>query len=272
VLSAQAYSFRLKSRLAISLSWVAGYTNVIVLITCGQTASHMTGNTTRLGDSLANLLLGKSGEIFETAFFAGMIGLFLFGAVLSGLLTEGARRGGRRSKYIFPIGLEAMLLSLLVIILSGHPGLSMSDPAHRAALFLFAGIAAFAMGLQNATITRISGAVVRTTHLTGVITDLGLELALLWNWYRDKSAAGHAGRYRRMWYVSRRQPSVLRVLLSASIFGSFLFGVTLGTIACKTLGAASLLAPVLFLAFLVLRDFFKPIADVREIEPTTDLT
>ncbi len=270
MLSAQAYSFRLKSRLAISLSWVAGYTNVIVLITCGETASHMTGNTTHFGDSLGNAILGRPGAIFEIAFFACMIGFFLSGAIASGFMTEGARRSGHSSKYIFPISIEAMLLSLLVIILTYHPTLSMTDPDHRVVLLLFAGIAAFAMGLQNATITRISGAVVRTTHLTGVITDLGLELVLLWNWYRDKSAAEHAGRFRRMWYISRRQPSVLRVLLLGSIFGSFLLGVTAGTILYQKLGAPALLAPVLFLAFIVVRDFLTPIADVREIDPTKD--
>jgi uncharacterized membrane protein YoaK (UPF0700 family)/anti-anti-sigma regulatory factor len=257
VLSAQAYSFRLKSRLAISLSWVAGYTNVIVLIACGETASHMTGNTTRFGDSIGQIILHRPGAASEIALFGSLITLFLCGAIASGLMTEAARRGGRSSKYFLPITVEAILLSLLLFMLSRHSVLSLQ-------------IAAFAMGLQNATITRISGAVVRTTHLTGVITDLGLELVLLWNWYRDKSAADRAGRYRRMWIVSRRHPSVLRVLLLASIFGSFLLGVTAGTVIYLKLGPPALLAPVLFLASIVLRDFFKPIADVREIDPTKD--
>ena len=40
MLSASAYSFRQKSRLAISLSWVAGYTNVILVILCGVVVAH----------------------------------------------------------------------------------------------------------------------------------------------------------------------------------------------------------------------------------------
>jgi anti-anti-sigma regulatory factor len=137
-------------------------------------------------------------------------------------------------------------------------------------MLLITGIAAFAMGLQNATITRISGAVVRTTHLTGVVTDMGLELVLLWHWYRDKSAAEHASRFRRMWFITRRQPNALRVLLLASIYGSFLFGVTAGTVLYEKIGPTAMLAPILFLTFIVLRDFLKPIADVREIDPTRD--
>jgi uncharacterized membrane protein YoaK (UPF0700 family)/anti-anti-sigma regulatory factor len=270
MLSAQAYSFRLKSRLAISLSWVAGYTNVIVFIITTETVSHMTGNSTRLGNALGNVLLHRPGAGDDLLYFATVIGLFLLGAVVSGFLTEGARRGGRSSRYALPITLEAMLLSALVVILLIHPDWAHGVAGHRSALFALTGLAAFAMGLQNATITRISGAVVRTTHLTGVITDLGLELVLLWNWWRDKAVADRALRYRRIWYLTRRQPNVLRVLLLASILGSFLLGVTAGTVLFEKLGPPALLAPVLFLAFIVLRDFFKPIADVREIDPTKD--
>src|SRR4051794_27316209 len=47
MLSARAYSFRQKSKLAISLSWVGGYTNVVLFLACGTFSSHMTGNATR---------------------------------------------------------------------------------------------------------------------------------------------------------------------------------------------------------------------------------
>ncbi len=80
MLSAQAYSFRLKSRLAISLSWVAGYTNVILLITCGETVSHMTGNSTHLGNAAADVLLRRPGAAGEIKFFAFVVGLFFLGA------------------------------------------------------------------------------------------------------------------------------------------------------------------------------------------------
>ena len=46
MLSASAYSFRMQSRLAISLSWVAGYTNVITFVVCAVVTSHATGNVT----------------------------------------------------------------------------------------------------------------------------------------------------------------------------------------------------------------------------------
>ena len=49
MLSARAYSFHQKSKLAISLSWIGGYANVVTLLTCGWVASHMTGPTTWFG-------------------------------------------------------------------------------------------------------------------------------------------------------------------------------------------------------------------------------
>jgi uncharacterized membrane protein YoaK (UPF0700 family) len=40
----------------------------------------------------------------------------------------------------------------------------------------------FIMGLQNAMITKLSGAEIRTTHMTGIVTDIGIELGKLFYW------------------------------------------------------------------------------------------
>ena len=90
MLSASAYSFRQKSRLAISLSWVAGYVNVIAFAICGQLISHMTGNTSHLGLSLGE------GDWRGIAFFGFLVGSFFTGAIASAIMTEGARRRARR--------------------------------------------------------------------------------------------------------------------------------------------------------------------------------
>jgi uncharacterized membrane protein YoaK (UPF0700 family)/anti-anti-sigma regulatory factor len=267
MLSADAYSFRLKSRLAISLSWIAGFTNVVTLIAFGQVVSHQTGNSTHVGLAVGQMMLGIPGAAREAMYFGFLLGAFLLGAMASAFMTEGARRAGWASKYIMPMSVEGMLLSIFLILMLHHPHLEMTDYEN---LYAMTGVAAFAMGLQNATITKISGAIVRTTHLTGVITDFGLESVQLFLWWRDKVHSAKAGRYGRMLKVSRRHPTVLRVLLLASIFASFLFGTVLGTVAFIKLGPPALLAPVLFLVMIVLIDYFTPIADVREIDPTRD--
>jgi uncharacterized membrane protein YoaK (UPF0700 family)/anti-anti-sigma regulatory factor len=273
MLSAEAYSFRLKSRLAISLSWVAGYANVITLIACTEVVSHQTGNTTHLGQALGQLVLrrpsspGQPSAAENVLYFGFLVGMFLLGAISSAFMTEGARRAGKSSKYILPMSVEGVLLSILLLALQAHPHPLVEG---WSSLYLVTGVAAFAMGLQNATITKISGAVVRTTHLTGVITDFGLESVQLLLWWRDMLRTAKAGRAGRVLKVSRRHPSVLRVLLLASIFMSFLVGATLGTFAFLKVGPIALLGPVLFLAYIVGVDYFTPIADVREIDPTQD--
>lgn len=267
MLSAEAYSFRQKSRLAISLSWIAGYTNTIAIIACGEVVSHQSGNSTHIGKAVGGLILGESSAGRDACYYGFLVGMFVLGAIGSAFLTEGARRAGRASKYVLPISLEGILLSVFLLLLLVHPHVPGSDVRD---LYLVTGVAALAMGLQNATITKISGAVVRTTHVTGVLTDIGLEAVQLFLWWRDKLRSTRAGRYTRVLRVSRRHPSALYLLLLGSIFLSFGFGATLGTIGFMKIGPSALLAPVLFLAGLVVLDYRKPIADVREIDPTHD--
>jgi uncharacterized membrane protein YoaK (UPF0700 family) len=267
MLSAAAYSFRQKSRLAISLSWVAGYTNVILFILCGVVVAHTTGNVTHLGQYLAE---GRPGEAWRIGGF--LVLAFLAGAVASAVMTEGARRRGMVSKYVLPIAVQALLLGAIGLIIAA-PGLDSArlDAArHPLLLYWLSGLASFAMGLQNATITRISGAVVRTTHLTGVVTDLGLEGVQYLMWLRDKTRVRKAGRAGRVLRLSRRHPSVLRIVLLASIVGSFLFGVVAGTLAFERWPGFAMIAPVGFLLWIIWVDYRKPIADVRELDLTRD--
>ena len=91
---------------------------------------------------------------------------FLLGAFTSNLLVELAMLKKPRIAHAFPMALEIVILVFV--------GFSTNiDPNYVAYLLLFA------MGLQNALVTHISQAVVRTTHLTGLFTDLGIELSQL---------------------------------------------------------------------------------------------
>jgi uncharacterized membrane protein YoaK (UPF0700 family) len=258
MLSATAYSFHQKSKLAISLSWVSGFTNVIALLACGSMVSHMTGTTTWFGQAVA-------GGEFKTSLFLGLTLLtFIIGAMLSAMLTEGARRRGIRSKYILPMLVEALLLAVFGIGLHLlHTG---KLHASHAAIWWMVSAASMAMGLQNATITRISGNVVRTTHLTGVLTDLGMETVQYLLWWRDKVKSRHWSRNGRIFKVSRRHPTVLRLLLLASIVGSFLLGVFIGSWVYVKWPSQAMAGPIAFLFWIVWMDYRKPIADARELD------
>jgi uncharacterized membrane protein YoaK (UPF0700 family) len=261
MLSARAYSFRQKSRLAISLSWIGGYTNVVAFLVCGAVASHVTGNVTHLGR------LFVEGNRPEAIFMAFMWAAFFSGAVAAAVLLELARRHGMASKYILPMAVEAILLLSLALVICMH---GIVDPAQTFLLYSVGGLAAFAMGLQNATITKISGAVIRTTHLTGVTTDLGIESIQYLLWYRDQMRGKAWSKAGRVLKVSNRHPSFQRVMLLASIIGSFVFGASAGTLMFMHFPGFSLMAPVSFLFWIILVDWRKPIADVRELDLMAD--
>ena len=261
MLSARAYSFRQKSKLAISLSWIAGYANVVILLVCGTVVSHATGNTAHIATEAVNHSLAAA---LTPAF---LVLCFFCGAVASACMTETAGRRGWRSKYLLPVTVEALLLTILAMGLAHHHVVS---PLESGMWHFLTGVASFAMGLQNATVTEISGAVVRTTHLTGVVTDLGLEGVRFVNFLRDRMRGRRWQRAGRVLRISQRHPSAMRLALLASIFGSFLFGSIIGAIGYYYVPAFAMLAPVAFLAFIVVMDRITPIADVREIDQLSD--
>jgi len=261
MLTAAAYSFRLQSRLAISLSWIAGYANVITLTMCGVAVSHVTGNVTHVGQHLGSFNLGA------LSFVAFLVVAFFFGGGGAGSMLELARLRGFRSIYALPVASEAVVLAVVALTLEYQNHAIGED---RGAVWLMSGAASVAMGIQNATITRISGAVVRTTHLTGVLTDLGLEGSQLLLWWCSKLRGGRASRPRRAWRVSLRHTTTLRIALLVSIFGSFIFGVTAGVLAYRFAPDYAMTVPVAFLIWILYMDWRKTIAEVRQIDPLRD--
>ena len=259
MLSARAYSFRQKSRLAISLSWIGGYINVIVFLACGAYVANMTGNATALARTAAQRVPS------EELVYGLLVAMFLAGAVVSSVMMEAARRCGSRSKYLVPLASEAILLCVLAVGLRTSASTSTGLPR----LELLA-LATFLMGIQNATITKISGAVVRSTHMTGVITDLGIEGVQFAWWSFDQLRGRSWRRAGRVMRVSQRHPSMLRLLLLASVLGSFVLGALVGAILYRRFSYAALLAPTAFLVLIVIHDLRKPIADIRELDLLRD--
>jgi uncharacterized membrane protein YoaK (UPF0700 family) len=262
MLTARAYSFRQKSRLAISLSWIAGYANVVVFIHSGMMISHVTGNVTHFGQLVSEFK-------WAAAWFSVYLPLcFLLGAMLSGACVQIATRMHRRSIYIMPMALQAALLAALsiVIALNVHSDVTLS----LTELFVVTGLGSAAMGMQNATITSISGAVVRTTHLTGVLTDVGTEVIAFGLWLRDKTRRRGTTRWKRVLRGIRRQPDAQKIALLVSIVASFLFGAVVGTIAYDHAPRVGLVPPVLFLLWIILIDWREPIADLKEIDRLSD--
>src|SRR5690606_19096532 len=138
----------------------------------GQYTSHMTGIVSAIADHMALGFFGLAG--------VGLIALLAFtaGAGCSAMLINWGRRNARTRQYAYPIALEAVLLLGFGVL----GALGRDTPQFMA---LAAPLLCFIMGLQNATITKISGSRIRTTHLTGMVTDIGIELGKLVYWNRD---------------------------------------------------------------------------------------
>lgn len=154
------------ARLGLAMTFIAGATNAGGLLAVGQYTSHMSGIVSAMAD---NAVLGATGLV--VAGFGALLP-FILGAASSAILVNWARLNHAGSEYALPLTLEAFLL-LAFGALGGYARHS------DVALFLAVAVLCFIMGLQNATVTKMSGAKVRTTHMTGVVTDMGIEIGKL---------------------------------------------------------------------------------------------
>lgn len=261
VFVAQAHSFIQQARLAITLAWVAGYTNIITFLVCGTVTSHVSGTTSNFGRDVVEGLRGTDGSWALAGYALYLLVTFLAGAIISGFTTELGRRRGWDSIYVLPMALQALLLTLFMLTL--HVLHITYDGNHP--LIWASGIASLAMGLQNATITRISSGVVRTTHVTGVLTDLGLEIVQFGWWLHDRDPKALPPDIRSRVLHASAQPVTRRLALLASILASFSLGAGLGTVAYDYVRPIAMVPPVAFLLFIVVIDCVRPIA---EIEPS----
>ena len=157
-------SERFDEHLAQFLTFIAGAANAGGFLAIHQYTSHMTGIASAAADALA---LGDLIKV-EAAFAA--IFSFVAGAGTSAILINWGRRKGMQSQFALPLLLEAGLLGGFGFLgewLQSYKGFIVP---------LTVMLLCFIMGLQNAMITKLSGARIRTTHITGMVTDIGIEL------------------------------------------------------------------------------------------------
>ena len=197
--------------LGMALTFIAGAINAGGFLAVGHYTSHMSGILSAMADNLA---LGALGTV--------LLGLaaflpFMVGAGCSAILINWGRRHRLGSLYAMPLMLEAALLFGFGIL----GWLAYPSPGFAAAAVP---LLCFIMGLQNATITKISGARMRTTHVTGIVTDIGIELGKLVYWNRDRSLAE----------IVRADREKLRLLVL--LLASFFVGGVTGAIGFSQIG------------------------------------
>ncbi len=213
-------------KLASLLSFVAGIVNVSGFFSVKQLTTNVTGHFAFFADEVIKK------NFNEASVFLIYILSFFIGAFVSNLLIEAVQKINTRYINIIPVTFEIVIL--ITIAFLGHR--TIIQNANLIACSLL-----FAMGLQNALVTSISNSVVRTTHLTGLFTDLGIELSQLF-YYRKQEQV-------------KRLKSVIKLRLA--IISFFFIGCIVGGYSYFAFGILSLLLAATCLVIGLVYDTLK---------------
>jgi uncharacterized membrane protein YoaK (UPF0700 family) len=185
---------------AMALAGAAGFVNSVVLGFFRTPVSHMSGAVSHLGGNVAEHCLS---DIWASLTI--ILG-FLIGAALAGVMV-GAWKLVPSRRYGIALIVEGFLIAFGAYLLLhgrriGLPALSM------------------ACGLQNALTSSYCGLMIRTTHVTGIVTDIGVML-------------GH--------WIRHGQIEFWKLRFLSSVFAAFGFGGFLGALTDVKFGPECLL-------------------------------
>ena len=217
LLTSSQRSHKTNIQLGAYMAFVAGAVNAGGFLAIARYTSHMSGIISAIGDDLAlNNLISVLGGI-------SLLLSFLFGVATTAIIVNWGHRRKIHSEFALPLLVEAILLLIFGLV---GANLNLYLPLTVPAIAL---LLCFVMGLQNAIVTKASKAEIRTTHMTGVITDIGIELGKLvyWNRSREDNDKG---------YVKANREKLKTHLF---IFGMFLIGGIIGAVSFKKAGYIS---------------------------------
>lgn len=210
------------------LGFNAGCINAGAFLTTGRFVTHVTGFATLFGVDLANRDLEIALSMLSMPVF------FLLGGIVCGLLIDRELHYRRRPHYDYVMGLSCLCLLAAALGGSYEAFGPIGRPFHIEEKFVLIALLCLASGLQNGALTTSSGSSVRTTHMTGLTTDLGLGIA------RMLTFKPHDDVYRR-----ERVANLLRV----GTVLSFIVGSEVGAILFIGLGFRGFLVPAVIAAY-----------------------
>eukprot|EP00762_Andalucia_godoyi_P002125 ANDGO_02508.mRNA.1 hypothetical protein len=209
------------------LSVIGGYLNGFSVVQFSQGLTSMTGNLT---NSAASITLGR----FSWHPFNALAGFFS-GSLLSGIIIKNQAFHVRR-RYGVALMFEAAMLMAAGLLLE------YSDSDSVASVWISEFAIACAAAVQNSSFTTFSSAIVRSTHITGMVADVG-------------SILGHV-----LWYKDLRNIWKLQVFIPLIL--SFYTGAILGALGAVKIGVKSIYiaASATFLSaavFILLRALYR---------------
>lgn len=236
---------------ALLLAWAAAFSDAIGFLVLQQLgASFMSGNSLAMGVALGRLewpaVLQRGLPILA----------FFLGNLLGFLVLMQARRRGMRSPFAVVFALEAVCL--LAFLLLGTHALEgdVISPSPSGTFSVFVVLLTLAMGLQTATVRRAGGQSVRTTFVTGVLSEWAQALTQYLSWLRQESTER---RVREIVRESIQQASFRHLLLLGGVWGAYVVGAICGSALELRLALFALLFPLGVLAVLIVLDVFRPL-------------
>lgn len=213
-------------QIASLLSFVAGIVNVTGFLSIQRLTTNVTGHFAFFVDEIFKLNFGQGLGYFLYIFF------FFLGSFVSGFLIELVSKKNSNNIFVFPTLIESF--SLILAALLGNVLISI-NPDFLAFILLFA------MGLQNSLVTKISNSVVRTTHLTGLFTDLGIELSQLFFYKKEE----------------QKHKLLSSIRLRLNIISFFFLGGIAGGILYSSIGLKGLIIAAVALIFGIIKSSIK---------------
>lgn len=215
-------------RLATLLSFVAGIVNITGVLSLKTLTTNVTGHFAFFAEEI----LRKDYAIAIT--FLVFTLCFLLGSFTANTIVELVLQKRPKLAHVVPIALEITILSCVAFFFGAS---SIYDLYGKVEAFLLL----FAMGIQNSLVTKVSQSTVRTTHLTGLFTDLGIELSQLF------------------FYKKPEQQTKLKtnIYLRLSIIIFFFIGCVVGGYAYSYLQIKTLLIASIVLVIALFYDYLR---------------
>lgn len=155
------------------LGFQAGFINSFGFLAGGKFVSHITGFGTQIGLAIGDKQIFFAGELLFIPLF------FILGSFFSGSITTARIDRGLQPKY--HVVMMTMPVTLLLLMLLGHFGIFGEFQGHASnenAILLSYALASLC-GLQNGCFATLTKGQIRTTHLTGLSTDIGSDISKL---------------------------------------------------------------------------------------------
>lgn len=224
----KARTFIHNLRLAALLSLVAGIVNITGVLALHTLTTNVTGHFAYFAEEIA-----KHDYTIAVTFLIFTL-CFLLGSFTANTIVEMVLKSKPRLAHVVPIALEIFILASVALFFN-QSSIYMLHGKIEAFLLLFA------MGIQNSLVTKVSQSTVRTTHLTGLFTDLGIELSQLF------------------FYKKPEQQNKLKsnIYLRLSIIAFFFMGCVLGGFAYGIIGIKTLLIACAVLLVALFYDYLR---------------